>query len=375
MGSISREECIRLARKALGDEVFSSIIYSRLAKLYSEDSVRNKLSRIAEMEKNHVKFWVRFLKSRDVATPTTGVGRLKLTLYTTLFRILGLGLTLRILEMSEHEAIKLYSRLLEVEELSENEREELKKMLEDELIHEQEFASEESRFEDFLLHVRDAVLGMNDGLVEVLSVTAGLAGAYGDPYYVAIGGFIVGVGGAFSMGLGAYASVRAQKQVHEGILNRINIASRFVAHVFKERVINYMLRKGYSKDVSNAIAEESSRNRKLLTRVIAEEEYGIREETLENPFKAGVYTGSAYALGAFVPLIPYFLGLPISVAIILSLLFAALALALTGFIVAISANLGIKRKILEMILAGLGSAGATYAVGRLASTVFGIEVE
>ena len=50
-------------------------------------------------------------------------------------------------------------------------------------------AEEEEIFRDmknFLDHIRDAVLGMSDGLVEFLSVTAGLAGAYGNSLSVAI---------------------------------------------------------------------------------------------------------------------------------------------------------------------------------------------
>ncbi len=215
---------------------------------------------------------------------------------------------------------------------------------------------------------------MNDGLVEVLSVTSGLAGAYGDPFHVALGGVIVGAAGVLSMGIGAFASVSAQRQVHEGVLQRIKTASRYVTHVFKERIMSYIMRKGFSKEISKAVAGESSKNHRLLSKIIAVEECGLKEEALENPFKAGLYTGLFYVFGAFVPLIPYFLALPITMAIILSLFLSAVVLATTGFMIAISANLALKRKMIEMILAGLGSAGATFVIGRAASFLLGIEI-
>jgi len=56
---------------------------------------------------------------------------------------------------------------------------------------------------------------MSDGLVEVPSVTAGLAGAYGDPLHTALGGLIVGFGGATSMAIGSYVSIKSQKEVKE----------------------------------------------------------------------------------------------------------------------------------------------------------------
>lgn len=124
------------------------------------------------------------------------------------------------------------------------EKEAIKRILEDELVHEHGFLEEETKFKDFINHVRDAVLGMNDGLVEVLSVSAGLAGVYGDPIPVAIGGVIVGIAGALSMGIGTYTSVKAQRQVRLSIISRVKLASKHVAHVFTSRVVNYMRKKG-----------------------------------------------------------------------------------------------------------------------------------
>jgi len=172
---------IELAREALSNEMFSSMIYNRLASPYHSGSLRLKSIKIAEVEKEHAKFWSEFLKRRGYRMFPEGVNKVKLSLYLIIFRILGLGLTLRMLEMNERDAIELYSRMLESSELSKHERKELIKILEDELIHEDEFLREESKLEDFLAHVKDAVLNMNDGLVEILSVTTGLARAYGNP--------------------------------------------------------------------------------------------------------------------------------------------------------------------------------------------------
>jgi len=242
-------------------------------------------------------------------------------------------------------------------------------------VHEDEFIDEESKFKDFMNHVRDAVLGMSDGLVEVLSVSAGLAGAYGNTFNVALGGLIVGIAGALSMGIGSFISVRAQKQVRLGVLSRIFLASRYIPKLFRDRVFNYMRRKGFSDKTSETIADEALKNRELLGKIIAEEEYGLKEEALENPAKAGLYTGTFYIIGALVPLIPYFLLLPVQLPIPLSFILAAIMLGITGFLIAVSAGLSIKWKILELICAELGSAMLTYGIGRIASISLGIEVE
>jgi len=215
---------------------------------------------------------------------------------------------------------------------------------------------------------------MSDGLAEILSVVSGLAGAYPNPSVIALSGLIVGIAGSLSMGIEAFSSVRAQRHVRVGLLKAVSTAAKYVGHVLKDHVFKFMLNKGFSKEISRAIAEEAISNERLLTRLIAEERYGLREERLEEPLKSGLYTGLFYILSAMVPLIPYFIGLKIVLALPLSFVLASIMLALLGFIIAALAGLSIKSKALELVLAGLGSATATYLIGRLASILLGIEI-
>ena len=149
---------------------------------------------------------------------------------------------------------------------------------------------------EFLEHIRDAVLGMSDGLVEILSVSAGLAGAYANPLYVALGGIIVGIGGALSMGLGAYISVKAQREVRLSIFNRMISAAKYATEALLNRVISRLRERGFKEDSLDNIKRDLRRNIDLLGKVAAEEEHGIREEVIEEPFKAGLYTGLFYII-------------------------------------------------------------------------------
>jgi len=368
-----QKDVVELAKKALADELFSYTIYSKLSEIVGKQSLKEKLLKIAKMEQSHADFWSSFLEKRGCSAKVK-VNRFKVLLYLIFFKIFGLGLSIRLLEKGEEEAIELYSHMLSSSDLSEDEKNCLKRILEEKLVHEEDFIREESMFEEFLSHVKEAILGMNDGLVEVLSVTTGLAAVYGDPFHVAVGGLIVGIAGALSMAIGAYVSARAQRQIHESILARTKVAVLYVPKVFVNRIVEYFTEKGFSRTTSHAIAEEASRDLKLLSSIVAEEEHGVREESLENPLKAGLYTGLFYILGSVVPFAPYFIGVPVNLAIIFSLTSAAFALAFTGFIIAVSAKLSIRKKIFEMILAGLGSAAVTFAIGRFASIILGIEV-
>ncbi len=365
---------IKIAEDSFKDEVETSAIYAKLSSLIRDPELSRKLRDMALMEGSHARFWTEFLRRRGIDVknlmPKTIIVRMKVLV----LRLLGLGLTFKLLEMGEREAIKTYSRMLDSSLLNEDEKEGLKRLLEDELVHEEEFMAEESKFKDFIDHVRDAVLGMNDGLVEILSVSAGLAGAYGDPLYVALGGAIVGISGSLSMGIGTYISVKAQREVRVGLLERIKLSAKYVSHLLSSRVANYMQRKGFSDKLSNQIGEESSEKPELLSKVIGEEEYGLKEESLENPKVAGLYTGLFYILGAFIPLTPYFLKLAIPVSLPTSFILAGIMLGVSGFFIALTAGISIKRKAMELVVAGLGSAVITYLIGLIASLILGINV-
>lgn len=368
---------IDCAIKVFQSEVYSAILYSRLAKLFKDKPLSRKLVKIAEMEARHAAFWRSFLVKRGVNVKEVKKSfiNLKVAVYSFIARILGLGIVIKILESSEAEAAATYSRILEDTSVSDEEKKHIRKIIEDELIHEHEFAEEEDKYKDFIEHIRDVVLGMNDGLVEILSVSTGLAGAYGDPFTVALGGAIVGTAGALSMGIGAYTSVKAQKQVRTSVLPRIALAIEYVPKALINKVKKLFERKGFKNKTIDVVISEVSSDKELLGKIIVAEEYGIPEEGIEDPVKSGVYTGLSYIAGAFTPLLPYFIGLPIVFALPLSLVASSLMLAVTGFFIAVTAGLNIKAKILELILAGLGAALLTFLVGRTLSIIFGVEVE
>ncbi len=367
-----RKAVVKELIDAAREELESYEIYRQLASMFS-GSTAAKLLRIARMEKRHAEVLLSVLRKLGVEV-AVHPRWLRTRFLTMILRLFGPGLAIRVLEAGEKKAIELYAEVLEGSTLSEEDREALRQVLEDELIHEQILADEGSRFREFLDNIRDALLGMNDGLVEVLSVSAGLAGVYGNPLYVALGGFIVGISGALSMGIGMWASTRAERQVHLSVIKRVWLAARYAPRILIDRLRTLFTKRGIDPELSSRLLDFVSKDRQTLARMYLEEEHGIHEETLASPTKAGLYTGIFYMVGAFVPLIPYALLLPTYLCIFISFALAAVLLAMVGFVIAISAELSIGKKMLELILTGLGSATLTFLVGRLASLLLGIEI-
>ncbi len=348
------------------DEIESSIIYGLIAERVG-GKIGDVLKNISEMEARHAGFWAKFLRKRGIDVSRYRPRRSRIFFYKLLYRLFGFGLTIKLLERGEREAVELYSKILGETDLEPGEREELLKIIVDELYHEEIFIREESRIAGFLEHVRDAVLGMNDGLVEILSVSTGLAGAYNDPLYVALGGLIVEFAGALSMAIGAYISVKSQRDVYLSSRNRFINLLKLVPSTVHNMVVKIFREKGFSEKLSSEIAREVVEKKIELEELSGTSDVG-------DPVKSGIITGLFYLLGAFIPLTPYFLKLSIETALPGSLILASLMLTLSGFFIALTAGLDIKKKIVEMILSGLGAAAITYLIGYSARILLGIEV-
>jgi len=362
---MAQTEAMQIAKIAIEMEVFAVSMYIYLAKKYP--SLADSFLEFAGKESNHLIFWSNFLKKRKIEPHIQKPSQLKTTTYQIATHLLGRGLTLRLMERSEAGSIELYAGILSDAEVDESERNDIQGILEDELVHEEEFIKEQSKMGGVMKYIKDATLGLNDGLVEILSVTTGLAAVYGSPYTVALGSLVVGIAGALSMGISTYTSSRSQRQVHEGILKRIASISRYVAVVIKDRVKQYALNKGYSQEVASSIAEETTSKPEMLSDFIAEEEYGLSAEDFAEPRVAAMYAGFSNLLGALIPLAPYFFISDITLALFLSLLFAAIFLSVTGFLVSLLANMSARVKVFEMVVSGLGSAAITYVIGWGAS--------
>ena len=253
-----------------------------------------------------MEFWTAFLVKRGINTAKIRPTAIKIWFQKAKLLLLGRGLTLKIMENEENQAIEMYSSLQESPDLDAGEKAQLRNVLSDELVHEGYFTNQESNIDNLTLYIKDAVLGFSDGLVEILSIITGLAGASGSTMAVAISGLVVGVAGGLSMGISTYASSRSQRQVHEGTIKRIVSASRFVGHIFKERIFNHLVKRGYSRRLSTEMAEETAKDQRLLSDVIAEQEYGLHESNFSSPLKSGLYAGISNLVAAFIRCCPIF---------------------------------------------------------------------
>jgi VIT1/CCC1 family predicted Fe2+/Mn2+ transporter len=369
---LSESVLVDYIKQFMKDEIKISIFYHRLSKVYAHTPLSNKLSRFHEMERDHAVFWANFLKKRDIQVEdlnNISLNRYKFSFTILVYRLLGIGLAIKMLELLERDLI---SRLLVLREsplISAEDKQGITSLIEEELRHEEEFEEYESQYKFFIKKVNVIFYHLSYGLIAVLSVSAGLAGVYTNAFNIGLIGLIVGLSDVISTMLGRYISDKTENQVKRSILERITLACKSAPNFFFDKIFKYMKQKDFSEDVAKEIAHDATSKTNLMNRLVVEEEYGFKIDDIGNPFKASIYSGLFRLVGTILPLSPYFFGIPVSVSMILSVFVGILMFIITGFILALSTNMDIKKKITELIVNGLVLTALVFVLGKLTSQI------
>ncbi len=340
--------------------------YSLLARHSRDPEMAQLLERIAGMEQRHAAFWAGLLERNGVTPPAPKPRRLRTFLLRWLQRWVNPLLLVAALELGETGAVSAYHRIWQSRLLPPDDCDTLRGIILDELEHEAAFRRHTR--ESGLQNVRDFVLGMNDGLVEILGAVTGLSAAYaGNPLLVAVSGLVVGIAGALSMGIGAFISVRSQRQVNEGARQRMEVLFNVAPERAVDEYRDKLREAGLPDDISDDVARRVGASRESLSKLLL-------EEVDENEWRSGLFTGSAYLFGVLFPVLPYFVADSALAALVGSVLFAGLALAAVGGFIALVSGISLRTKVMEMLLSGLGAAGLAWLFGSLMQSLFGISV-
>ncbi|MBI3737754.1 MAG: VIT1/CCC1 transporter family protein, partial [Chloroflexi bacterium] len=178
--------------------------------------------------------------------------------------------------------------------------------------------------------LRAAVLGANDGLVSILSLTMGVAGATNSNTDVLIAGLAGLLAGAGSMALGEWLSVQSSRELYE---HQIKIEEQEIAESPEEELEELTLiyqSKGLPEDRARELASHMMEDQTHILDTLAREELGIDPEELGGSAHEAAFTSFfLFAVGAIFPIFPYLFWSG-AMAIYLSLAISGLGLFIIG---------------------------------------------
>jgi VIT1/CCC1 family predicted Fe2+/Mn2+ transporter/rubrerythrin len=211
--------------------------------------------------------------------------------------------------------------------------------------------------------IGDAIYGVNDGLGAIFGIVSGVSGATaGAQHYVVIAGLAGMLASALSMGSGAYLATKSENDMHEAQLSRERREIEEDPEEEKHELeLIYRLR-GFSPEEARLLVNRVSQNQDLFLETLAQLELGMSPEPPGNPVTAAISGSISTAVGAIIPVIPFFFLTGYTAIIV-----AAIVSLLAHFAVGAAKTLVTIRSWwssgLEMTVVGAVEGLITYVVG------------
>lgn len=212
--------------------------------------------------------------------------------------------------------------------------------------------------------LRAAIFGVNDGLVSNTCLLLGLIGAGMQRQVIMLTGIAGLIAGAASMAAGEYVSMRSQREMFEYQigLEREEL-DLYPEEEAAELALIYSAR-GMDPKAARELANETIAQPEQALDALAREELGLDPDALGFPWRAAWASFVAFAVGAILPVLPYFFGAG-RTALIAMLALAAMALAAAGLTTSLFTGRSALYSAARMLLIGTGAGAITFMIGRL----------
>lgn len=213
--------------------------------------------------------------------------------------------------------------------------------------------------------LRAAVLGGNDGLVSNFSLVMGIAGATNGQKEVLLTGLAGLLAGALSMALGEWISVKSSQELYENQMElEMEELETNPEGEERELALIYMA-KGMEEEQAKKIAKDIMKDKNQAHQILIKEELGINNEELEgSAMEAAIASFVAFAVGAIIPVIPFFF-LSGYQSIIASAVFSAIGLFIIGAAITLFTGKSVWFSGFRQVIFGLLAAAITFGIGRL----------
>jgi VIT1/CCC1 family predicted Fe2+/Mn2+ transporter/rubrerythrin len=395
---IAKEKVSSLLQALEGNwqaEMTGFCTYSALAERETDPQRRSVLRGLAKAEKHHAALWANRIQALG-GRPPTYKGSTAGEANTLTSRVGGDAMALRRLELEESRDIANYGEQLR--DLNDEPSVAiLREVLDDEREHYQILGNlirgrrplpqlttqEAQQALDELLSARergrpkaaswigDAIYGVNDGLGAIFGIVSGVSGAtLGNSHFVLIAGITGMIASALSMGSGAYLAAKSEREIYQAEYAREEEAVTLNEAEARELLsLTYQVR-GLSADDADRFVDRLARDKKAFVQALARERLDTTEEGLRRPWTSAISGSTSTAIGALIPIIPFFFlsGIPAVITAAVISLLAHFAVGAAKSLITIRSwwSSGI-----EMTLVGAMEGAVTYAIGIALSHISG----
>jgi len=213
--------------------------------------------------------------------------------------------------------------------------------------------------------IGDAIYGVNDGLGAIFGIVSGVSGATaGDQKYVLLAGLSGMIASALSMGSGAYLAAKSEREIYHAEVAREREAIQMNGPEARELLSLYYQVKGLPEEDAQTMVNHIASDPEQMLRALASERLGTSEEALSNPLVSASSGALSTAIGATIPIIPFFFlqGTPAIIAAAVISLVAHFAVGAAKSLITVRSWWSSG---MEMTVVGAIEGAVTYGIGIL----------
>ena len=369
------EDPLELLRTFWKSEIIAGRLYGFLAERYKDDARRESIIKLGKIELGHANVWHNIAKKvYGVSFDVSIFFKLEILLMRTFSRIFPFTIFVHYMEHQERYAILEYPKLLEIFKDDESITKIITNVIRQEIGHEWQMMEQIADKESYILKAKEAIHGMSAGVIETLGLVIGLLAVHATTLTIGLTGLIATIGGMIAIMSISYISAKGHYDLYEGKIIELSIKREVHPTVLRGEIEDVLVEQGISvetaKNMMDAIGGDVVVLSNLLKTIKSSGEGVV-------PKEAVLTTSAFFIMGTLPILIPFFVGLawdsdPMIPAII-AFVFAIVVISIAGLFIGVLSGKKISAKIIHNILVIMGTCTATYVVGLVARTLFGIE--
>ena len=344
-------------------------LYDQLARIERDPERAAAFRTIAANERRHADIWASRLAQAGVDAAPASSPRARVRLIILLARLLGTARVADLVRALEGDEEAAYADQLtpETEAIAADEREHAaiwKRLEKGGQLPTPAVQPEAWHRSGRSGTLRATVFGANDGLVSNLSLVMGIAGAATDNHFIVLAGIAGLLAGSFSMAAGEYISMQSQRELFERQISLEREEMRVMPDVEQQELAQIYRAKGLARADADRVAASLMADPQKALDTKVREELGLDPDELGSPWGAATSSFLAFAVGAFVPLLPFLLttGAP---ALVAALVMSFAALFAVGAAVSMLTGRGFLFSGGRQVAIGAAAAAVTYSVGSL----------
>lgn len=214
-------------------------------------------------------------------------------------------------------------------------------------------------------YLRDIILGVNDGLVSMFLLVAGVVGGGMATRNVLLTGVAGAIAGAISMASGEYIATKTQEEVFEG---ELALEKEHIRDFHQEELheLNDLLAIiGLDGPIRDEVVVHFGEDDDALLKVMTALEFGVLETERRSPYRAMWMSGGLFLMGSLPSVLPFAFVSSALTGLWIATIGAVLGLVVVGAIKTWATRGDPLRAALENLLVAAGGGGLAYGIGVL----------